>query len=73
MLTEQNASMKDETILGLRTTKAELKDYHCVQNAWNTLDMIKVVKKSNQLCTGHLRWEAEKKSNKEGEKAKAEA
>ena len=63
--------MKDETIIGLRATKAALQDYCGVQNVSMTLDMIKVVEKSPHLYTGHLRQEAAKKTTKEGEKAKA--
>ena len=73
MLTKQNVSIKDESIIGLRTTKAAVQDYGGVQNAPNTVDMIKVVEKSHHLYTEHLRQEAAKKSTKEGEKAKAEA
>ena len=65
--------MKDEIIIGPRTTKAAGQDYGGVQNVPITLDMIKVVKKSHHLYTDHLRQGAAKKSTQEGEKAKAEA
>ena len=39
MLTKQNVSMKDETIIGLRATKAAVQDYGGVQNVPITLDM----------------------------------
>ena len=42
MLTKQNVSVKDKTIIGLRTTKAAVQDYGGVQNLPITLDMIKV-------------------------------
>ena len=73
MLTKQNVSMKDETVIGLRATKAAVQDYGGVWNVPITLDMIKVVEKSHHLYTGYLRQEAAKRSTKEGEKAKAEA
>ena len=44
-----------------------------MQNVAITLDMNKVVKKSQQWYTEHLRLEAAKKSTKEGKKAKVEA
>ena len=65
--------MKDETIIGMRATKAAVQYSGGVKNVPITLDMIKVVKKSHHLYTEHLRQEAAKKSTKEGEKAKAEA
>ena len=73
MLMEQNVSMKDEPIIGLRATKAAVQDYGGVQNVPITLDMIKVVEKSHYLYTEHLRQEAAKKSTEEREKAKADA
>ena len=73
MLTKQNVSLKDETILGLRATKAAVQDYGGVQNVPITLDMIKVVEKSHQLYTEHLKQEAARKSTKEGGKEKAES
>ena len=41
MLTKQNVSMKGETIIGLRATKAAVQDYCGIQNVPITLDMIK--------------------------------
>ena len=70
MLTKQNVSMKDETIIGLKATKAAVQDYGGVQNVPITLDMIKIVEKSQYLYTEHLIQEAAKKSTKEGERAK---
>ena len=43
----QNVSMKDETIIGLRATKAAVQDYGGIQNVPITLDMIKFVEKSH--------------------------
>ena len=43
LLTKQNVSMKDETGIGLRATKAAVQDYGGVQNVPITLDMIKIV------------------------------
>ena len=37
MLTKQNVSMKDETVIGLRATKAAVQDYGGVQNVQNHL------------------------------------
>ena len=54
MLTKQNMSINDETIIGLIATKAAVQDYGGVQNVPITLDMIKVVKKSHHLYTEHL-------------------
>ena len=64
--------MKDETIIGLRATKAAVPDYGGVQNVPITLDMIKDVKMSHHLYTEDWRQEAAKKSTKEAEKAKVE-
>ena len=72
MLIKQNVSMRDETITGLRATKAAVQDYGSVQNVPFTQNVIKVFKKSHQLYTEHLQ-EAVNKNTKEGEKAKAEA
>ena len=63
MLTKQNMSMKDETIIELRTTKAAVQDYGGEQNVPVTLDMIKVVKKSHHLYAEHLRQEAAKEKH----------
>ena len=65
---KQNVLMKDETIIGLRATKAAVQDYGCVQNVPIMLDMIKFVEKCHHLYTMHLRQEAARKSTKEGEK-----
>ena len=73
MVTKQNVSVKDETIIGLRATKAAVQDYGGLQNVPITWDMTKVAKKSNYLHSEQLRQEAAKKSTKEGENAKAEA
>ena len=73
MLTKQNVSMKNETIIGLRTTRAAVQDSSGVQDVAITLDMIKFVRKSHHFYTEHFRQEAAKKNTKEGEKAKAEA
>ena len=62
MLTKQNVSIKDETIIGLR---AAVQDYGSVQNVPIILDMIRIVKKSYHLYTENLRQEAAKKSTKE--------
>ena len=72
MLTKQNVSMKDETIIGLRATKVAVKDNGGVHNVPITLDMIKVTKKSDHLYTEYLRQEAAMKSTKEGENSKTE-
>ena len=42
ILTKQNVSMKDETVIGLRANKAAVQYYGGVQNVSITLDMIKV-------------------------------
>ena len=72
MLTKQNMSMKDKTIIGLRATKAAEQDNGGVQNVLITLDMIKAVEKSHHLYTELLRHEAAMKSTKEAENAKYE-
>ena len=45
MLTKHNVSVNDETIIGLRATKAAVQDYGGVQNIPIILDMITVVEK----------------------------
>ena len=70
MLTKQNTSIKAETIIWLRATKAAMLDYCGVQNVPITLDLIKVVKQSHHIYTEHLRQEAAKKNTKETEKQK---
>ena len=71
MLTKQNVSVKGETIIGLRATKAAVQDYGGIQNVPITLDMIKVVEKSHHLYTEHLRQEAATEKYKGSRKGKS--
>ena len=60
--------MKDETIIGLRATKAKVHDFGGVQKCTNYPGHDKGCQKSNHLYTEHLRQEAAKKSTKEAKK-----
>ena len=66
MLTMQNVSKKDETIIELRATKAAVQGNGGVQNVPIILDMINVLIKFHHFYTEYLRQAEAKKSRKKG-------
>lgn len=73
MLTKLNTGMSEESVNGLRSTKAAVQEYGHASKVPITLEMVKLVQNSYRLYSQHLREEQEKKKHKEREKEQAEA
>ena len=73
MLTKMNTRMSEETINGLRSTKAAVQEYGHASKVPITLEMVKAVQNSYKLYSQHIREEEQRKKTKEKEKEQAEA
>ena len=73
MLTKMNTKMSEETINGLRSTKAAVQEYGHASKVPMTLEMVKAVQNSYNLYSQHIREEQQRKKTKEKEKEQAEA
>ena len=65
MLTKQNTSLIEETVIGLRTIKAAVEESGSVNKVTITLDLLNVAKKHDME---HLRQENARKRRKEAGK-----
>ena len=68
MLTKMNTKMSEETINGLRSTKAAAQEYGHASKVPITLEMVKAVQNSYNLYSQHIREEQQRKKTKEKEK-----
>ena len=59
MLTKMNTKMSEETINGLRSTKAAVQEYGHASKVPITLEMVKAVQNSYNLYSQHIREEKE--------------
>ena len=57
MLTKMNTRMSEETINGLRSTKAAVQEYGHASKVPITLEMVKAVQNSYKLYSQHIREE----------------
>ena len=68
-----NTRMSEETINGLRSTKAAVWEYGHASKGPITLEMVKAVQNSHKLYSQHIREQQQRKKTKEKEKEQAEA
>ena len=68
MLIKVNIRMSEETINGLRSTKAAAQEYGHASKVPITLEMVKAVQNSYKLYSQHIREEQQRKKTKEKEK-----
>ena len=73
MLIKMNIRMNEETINGLRSTKAAAQEYGHASKVPITLEIVKVVQNSYTLYSQHIREEQQRKKTKEKEKEQVEA
>lgn len=73
VLTKGNVCMSEESINGLRSTKAAVQEYGHASKVPVTLEIVKSVQNSHRLYSQHLQEEQEKKRRKEREKEQSEA
>ena len=66
-------ALNEETIIGLRASKAAVEECGDINKVPITQDLLKVAINSHRLYTEHLREENAKKRQKEAEKSKQEA
>ena len=72
MLIKMNIRMSEETINGLRSTKATAQEYGHASKVPITSEMVKAVQNSNKLYSQHIREKQQRKKTKEKEKEQAE-
>ena len=70
MLTKLNTGMSEESVNGLRSTKAAVQEYGHASKVPITLEMMKLVQNSYRLYSQHLREEQEKKKHEERKRNK---
>ena len=68
MLTKMNTRMSEETINGLRSTKAAVQEYGHTSKVPITLEMVKAVQNSYKLYSQHIREEQQRKKPKRKKK-----
>ena len=64
MLTKQNVALNEETIIGLRASKAAVEECGGVNKVPITKDLLKAATNSHRMYTEHLREEDAKKRQK---------
>ena len=65
MLTKMNTRMSEETINGLRSTKAAVQEYGHESKVLITLEMVKAVQNSYKLYSQHIREQQQRKETRE--------
>ena len=73
MLTKQNVALNEETIIGLRASKAAVEECGGVNKVPITKDLLEAATNSHRMYTEHLREEDAKKRQKEAERSKQQA
>ena len=73
MLTKQNVALNEETIIGLRASKATVEECGGVNKVPITKDLLKAATNSHRMYTEHLREGDAKKRQKEAERSKQQA
>ena len=72
MLIKMNIRMSEETINGLRSTKAAAQEYGHASKVPITSEMVKAVQNLYKLYSQHIREKQQRKKTKEKEKEQAE-